>query len=727
MKKHLLFLLVFCISTVFAQNQIASKILELQKANTQFTPISVLSVDSTISKNDIEKAVTESTLAKADLNKINQVAARQYEYVELEIPFQNQNVKIQLYSVDIFSENFKIDTDKNLNIAYQKGVYYRGIIKGNVNSVAAFNFFNGEFNGIFSADEIGNVVVGKIDKPNNQKDYIVYSDAKLKVANDFECHVKEDNSVNQVSTLNRDINTAKCVTMYFEIDYNLFQNNGSNTTTTSNWMTSVFNNVQTLFNNDGITTALKSIFIWTSLDPYQNSGSQSSDYLVAFTNYRTVFNGDVGMLVGMDPGGLGGVAFLNQVCNNLNYAYSDLNGISYSTVPTYSWTIQVITHEFGHSLGSPHTHACVWNGNNTAIDNCGPNAIGPSGEGYSCMTNPPTIPSSSVKGTIMSYCHLNSSGISFSNGFGPQPAALIVNTVNSKTCLSSDCINTCINTVTNIQTINVTETSATITWEDLIPSVTSWQISVTAFTAPAFWNTVSTPSFSVSGLVPNTYYKIRIRPTCIGITPANREKILATSGNYCGTMLFTDTGGIANNYSDLESFTRVFIPNLPNQNIRIAFTAFALEDTYDFLYIYNGSDDTYPEFNNGNGYTGTNSPGTVTSTAADGSLTVKFYSDQYVNDIGWRATVTCQQSLGIETNDFIDFTYYPNPTQNNVVLKSNTTITEIEVYNIEGRKLFTKKLESLETNVDLSPFATGTYFFKVRFNDVEKNFKILKM
>ena len=41
---------------------------------------------------------------------------------------------------------------------------------------------------------------------------------------------------------------------------------------------------------------------------------------------------------------------------------------SYSQVPTYSFTIMVTTHEFGHLFGSRHTHACVWNGNNTAID-----------------------------------------------------------------------------------------------------------------------------------------------------------------------------------------------------------------------------------------------------------------------------------------------------------------------------------------------------------------------
>lgn len=70
----------------------------------------------------------------------------------------------------------------------------------------------------------------------------------------------------------------------------------------------------------------------------------------------------------------------------------------YNNVPNYSWSVQVVTHEFGHLLGSKHTHACVWNGNNTAIDGCAGGTEG------GCST--PGIPFNG--GTIMSYCHMTS-------------------------------------------------------------------------------------------------------------------------------------------------------------------------------------------------------------------------------------------------------------------------------------------------------------------------------
>jgi hypothetical protein len=36
-------------------------------------------------------------------------------------------------------------------------------------------------------------------------------------------------------------------------------------------------------------------------------------------------------------------------------------------------------------------------------------------------------------------------------------------------------------------------------------------------------------------------------------------------------------------------------------------------------------------------------------------------------------------------------------------------------------------MNELSTNVDISQFASGTYFFKLKINDKEANFKILKM
>ncbi|MFN3752911.1 M12 family metallo-peptidase [Flavobacterium sp.] len=722
MKNVLLFAAFLLSISTMAQNKVAEKVTNLQKSNADFKAISVLLPTQNTINPEVNKVVDDATLVTLNLTKVNEVVSNRYGAIELEIPYQNQIISVLLYQSNPFVEGFHVDTDKGKNIPYEKGVHYRGIIKGNANSVSAFNFFNGEFNGIISSSEFGNLVVGKLDKPNNQTDYIVYSDAKMKVLNQFACGAKEEELTEIANNeANRDVNTEKCVAFYYEVDNNLYLSNGSNVTTTTNWMTSVSNNVQTLFEFDGISTGLKSIFIWTQLDPYNGIGNSSSTYLTAFRDTRTIFDGDVGHLVGIDAGSLGGVAYLNTLCTQNNYAYSDVN-FAYSTVPTYSWTVQVITHEFGHSLGSPHTHRCSWNGNNTAIDGCGQQA------GYTEGTCPQgPIPVPEEKGTIMSYCHLISGvGISFNNGFGPQPAELLVNNIDSKSCLSVDCINTCINTVTAITVTNVTTDSAFITWTD-IGSNTTWQISVTPATATAVWNTVQTNSYSVSGLNVNTYYRIRVRPLCTDVTPASRDQIFATHAtDYCNNTLFTDSGGVSSNYTNNESWTRTMVPSNSGLKLRVTFNSFNVENNWDFLYIYNGPDDTYPDLTLG-GLTGTALPNPFNSTAADGSLTFKFYADQGVVASGWNATITCTGTLGEVEADFIDYSYYPNPTNGKVTINSKDPISEVLVYNVQGQLLFNQKMNEMTTNVDMSSFANGTYFFKLKINGVEANFKILKM
>src|SRR5690606_33871721 len=142
-------------------------------------------------------------------------------------------------------------------------------------------------------------------------------------------------------------------------------------------------------------------------------------------------------------------AYVNALCTDWNYAYSAISKY-YEEVPTYSWTIMVMSHEMGHSFGSRHTHNCSWNGNNTAIDGCGSSA------GYSdgCTVEIPE-----EGGTIMSYCHLTWTGINLNLGFGDQPAALIRNNINSKPCLSSDCVsdfNHCSFSVESLRTASLT-------------------------------------------------------------------------------------------------------------------------------------------------------------------------------------------------------------------------------------------------------------------------------
>jgi hypothetical protein len=731
MKKILTIISLFSFAFLFAQHEVGKKILELEKQKTIFKPFSVLNVVQKATDNNLNKVVANATIATIKANVVNDIVSNKYQNIELAIPYNGKVVTVDLYQVNLLAEGFHIDTDKQKNISYQKGVYYRGIVKGDYTSIASFNFFNNEFNGIISNNELSNLEVGKLDKANNKTDYIIYADANLKVLNDSQCSLKVDESaaVDLPMDSNKSVTSARCVTVYFEIDYDLFTNNNNSTTNTSNWMTSVFNNVQTLYNNDGITVALKSIYIWTSLDPYDGIGTTSTAYLYKFNEVRPVFDGDVGQLVGIDAGGLGGVAVVtNGLCSQDNFSYSDVN-IGYLTVPTYSWTVEVITHELGHLLGSPHTHRCVWNGNNTAIDNCAGVALGTSAEGYSCMTNPPTLPSTTEKGTIMSYCHLVSGvGISFSNGFGPQPAARILSAVNGSTCLSTDCITTCINNITSVSIDNVTTTTATISWVDAGTTFTSWQVAVYPLGGTATnWITVNTvSSYSAVNLTANSYYVVEVRPNCdAGLVSGTKTIMFVTASDFCNGLVFADTGGTSSNYADMETVVRTIVPNVPNNNIVLTFSEFNFEQDYDFLSVYNGNTTAATLLGK---FTGTTIPGPFTSSAADGSLTVKYTSDQFLNFSGFVANISCTPNLSVNNyNGYIDFSYYPNPTNGKVMITSKTPIAEVLVYNVTGQLLYDSQLNDLNTNIDITSYAVGTYFFKLKFDgDKEANFKVMR-
>jgi hypothetical protein len=288
-------------------------------------------------------------------------------------------------------------------------------------------------------------------------------------------------------------------------------------------------------------------------------------------------------------------------------------------------------------------------------------------------------------------------------------------------------MSSCPNTITEVTQSNITSSSVLVSWTD-IGSATSWQVSATPFgSTNIIWNTVTTNTYTITGLNPNVYYQVRVRPFCSGIEPAQMENIIATSAvNDCSQTSFTDTGGTTDNYTDMETWTRTFRPNNPGLKIRINFISFNLEANYDYLYIYNGPDEFSAPLTP-NGLTGTASPGIFNSTAFDGSLTVKFVSDEAEVRAGWNATIICTGTLGVEDADFLDYSYYPNPTTGNVAITSKDAITEVIVYNVQGQLIYNQKMNELSTNVDISQFASGTYFFKLKINNKEANFKILKM
>ncbi|SFQ69891.1 Por secretion system C-terminal sorting domain-containing protein [Flavobacterium akiainvivens] len=707
---------LFCATVFYGQHRVANHVNSLTEANTPFKHYTPLAVSNSINKGNSAKAVENATYAKLNPATTREVTRLQPEAILLDIPYGNEVIHLQLYRVNLLADGFHIQNNKGEPLPYTPGAHYRGIIAGDETSLVSFNFFNKEVSGIISGSEYGNLVVGRLQTEGNFSDYIIYRDATLNLNTTFTCGVTDMTAVQPQHNFGKTMQTQSenCVTVYFEIDYDLYLANSGSVQLTNNWLSAVFNNTQTLFDNDGITVAIKSVYVWTEQDPYV--GEDSSDYLFQFYQLRPYFDGDVGQLLGLDPIGKGGVALGTQgLCTDTNVSYGNIF-LEYEDVPVYSNTVEVVTHELGHLFGSPHTHGCYWNGNNTAIDGCGTSVGYVEGD---CEIGP--IPYD-TGGTIMSYCHLVEGALTnFANGFGPQPAQRILDYVESSTCLSSDCINTCINAVVAFDVSQTTQNSITVSWTDAGTS-TVWEVGYASVNNNVInWNEVTTNSFTFYELQPNTYYKFAVRPLCETQTAPAREVIVATSADWCSGAAFTDTS-VNGNYPNNQYLLRTIKPENPNDTYTVSFEMFDTEEDYDFMYVYDGADTNAPLLG---AFDGTTLPGPFTSTAADGSLTFEFISDNFVTGAGWNATVSCL--LDTKNSTFNSLKYYPNPAQGIVTITTPDGITGITVYNIAGQLLLDKTTDSTtETTADISAFSNGVYFFKVTNGTKQSTFRIVK-
>lgn len=498
------FTLNVCQAQAVAARPIALQVSSLKNSGISFKPVNLFKINAADSA-EMLKMVNGALPVTMDMDVLNDVRVKNNDAIAFSFPYDNKLVILELYRVNIFTDDFTVVTDQSDGeaISYTPGIYYRGIVQGDEHSLAAVSFFNGEMMGIVATHEYLNINIGKSGKEGAApSDYIICSDKNLP---NFlpECATPNDpdysSQMSAYAINGASLRTEKCVNIYYELDNNIYTSSGSTTTGAANWMTAVHNNIATLFSNDQITTALSQIFIWTTLDPY--NGTTSFDQLAKFKANRPTFNGDVGQLVGIDAGGLGGVAsVVNGLCSSSNkYCYADVS-YSYNTAPVYSWTVMLCTHELGHLMGSAHTQNCGWPGG--AIDNC-----------YATEGGCPAGPAPVNGGTIMSYCYLTSYGTNFANGFGPLPASAIQGAIDAAECLSSAPASTCV-IPTSLSASAVTSSSAVLNWYSA-SDINNCNILYRQSGNTAWLSSSSTTDSQViSGLAANTQYEFEVQSAC---------------------------------------------------------------------------------------------------------------------------------------------------------------------------------------------------------------------
>jgi len=189
-------------------------------------------------------------------------------------------------------------------------------------------------------------------------------------------------------------------TISVETDYQLNQVFGGDLTAETSYVTTLWAAVGARYTEqlDTVLSFPYVQFYTTPADPWStpDGGGGSGDMLDEFVNAwagNIPGGSDIGHFV--SGAGLGGgIAYLEVLCEDSHSFTFAVSGNIDGQVPfpvavgPLNWDFMVTAHETGHNFGSPHTHDY-----SPQIDDCA---------GGSCITD----------GTIMSYCHLCSGGLS---------------------------------------------------------------------------------------------------------------------------------------------------------------------------------------------------------------------------------------------------------------------------------------------------------------------------
>ncbi|WP_367390652.1 M12 family metallo-peptidase [Lewinella sp. LCG006] len=428
----LLLLLSLLAMTTQAQNLITSAVSDYPLAS--FEAVDLVREARAISPsfrqaNPALEAGMTFTLSPAN---VDELLYRRTGRIRLPLPFPDgQTRHLLLIPARSQSPSFAVyDQDRRSYTPTERDAHhYWGMVEGEERSLVSISIFKEQMIGMIISETGAYNVAALKDDPTGR--HLLYREEDLNAAMEFECGVEEpiDFEVDHQAVINSaSTNPANCVLMYVEVDNDITQDKGGVANTTD-YITGLYNQISLMYFNEAINLNLHELVIWNETDPY--TGPTTNQYLSQFRIATGLdFNGDLAHLIGYQ--GNGGLAYLSVLCST-SFAKHGYSGILpyYNEVPVYSWSVKVVSHETGHNLGSRHTHDCVWNGNNTAIDRCGVEA------GYS--DNQPCNQNAALPeaGTVMSYCHLiGAVGVDLALGFGPQPGDLIRSRVYNAECLS---------------------------------------------------------------------------------------------------------------------------------------------------------------------------------------------------------------------------------------------------------------------------------------------------
>lgn len=385
--------------------------------------------------------VARSMHYELSLSKISNPLAKRNESVVLEIPTLSGTKKIEIEQFQLLSADYQVVNQDGIQESEGRRFrFFKGRVLGKKNSSVGMSLIGGRLH-LLIHDEEGTFEIKKVEDGSGL--YAGYYTSDIVDKDFIPCESETDNiklSNEEVGV--RSSQALECVEIHLEIDYKAYEKKGSSLSATESWALAILGQVAIFYADSGVPITVSGMKIYTTAesDPYITTSNTAE----ALSALRSKLNteGFIGRLAHLMSGRNlgGGRAYLGVLCSDVNnYGVSGNLSSGGTTYSTYTWNINVIAHELGHNFGSPHTHDCAWNGNNTQIDDCGNVWSEENGYGTgSCYDNENKILPGN-KATIMSYCHVASgASINLNYGFHQQVRDLIYARYLSTSCGGSE-------------------------------------------------------------------------------------------------------------------------------------------------------------------------------------------------------------------------------------------------------------------------------------------------
>ena len=230
----------------------------------------------------------------------------------------------------------------------------------------------------------------------------------------FECGVVDSEKLPDHSYRKQRSSAARmdggCVEIALDLDFFTWSsfNNVDNAT---EWALAIMAGVEAIYTQElnGLALLQASyVHIWQTSDPMSAYVQDAGAMLDSFRNTwltNSALNSvqrDMTHLISKRTNtGTGGIAWLNVNCGSYAYGFSaNLTNTTNSNINSYSWNLDVVSHELGHNFGADHTHWCGWTGSPAHPNGTAGGAID------DCYSEGCTGPDAAF-GTIMSYCHID--------------------------------------------------------------------------------------------------------------------------------------------------------------------------------------------------------------------------------------------------------------------------------------------------------------------------------